>query len=106
MNRARGRKSQRLPSSETIWGRIPLWVYFVAFSFLALAVGIGFNAWGQWHASTMSMAPDPGVNASQTELGAGKLASEFSLLDGFGQTYTLKPGDGRAHLLVFYMGYF
>jgi hypothetical protein len=33
-------------------------------------------------------------------------APGFSLLDQQGQTYTLTPGDGKNHLLVFYMGYF
>jgi hypothetical protein len=33
-------------------------------------------------------------------------APGFSLPDQNGQTYTLTPGDGKNHLLVFYMGYF
>jgi cytochrome oxidase Cu insertion factor (SCO1/SenC/PrrC family) len=36
----------------------------------------------------------------------GQPAPGFSLKDQNRQPYTLNPGDGKNHLLVFYMGYF
>ena len=46
--------------------------------------------------------PSSGANLEET---SGRAAG-FSLPDQYGQTYTLTPGDGKNHLLVFYMGYF
>ena len=38
--------------------------------------------------------------------GAGDQAPAFTLPDQSGETYTFTPGDGKDHVLVFYMGYF
>ena len=39
-------------------------------------------------------------------VGKGDEAPAFTLSDQNGQTYTFTPGDGKDHVLVFYMGYF
>jgi cytochrome oxidase Cu insertion factor (SCO1/SenC/PrrC family) len=44
-------------------------------------------------------------NASQST-GTGAQAPAFTLSDQSGQTYNFTPGDGKDHVLVFYMGYF
>ena len=36
----------------------------------------------------------------------GQSAPPFTLTDAAGKAYSLNPGDGKDHLLVFYMGYF
>ena len=46
-----------------------------------------------------------GDDASESAM-AGDQAPAFTLSDQFGETYNFTPGDGRDHVLVFYMGYF
>lgn len=51
-------------------------------------------------------AGSPSSGLSLTAAVVGKPAPGFSLQNQDGQTYTLTPGDGENHVLVFYMGYF
>lgn len=46
-----------------------------------------------------------GDNPSQSA-GVGDQAPAFTLSDQRGETYDFTPGDGKDHVLVFYMGYF
>ena len=54
---------------------------------------------------TVVLSACGGDNASQSS-GKGDQATAFSLPDQYGNTYTFTPGDGKKHVLVFYMGYF
>jgi len=79
----------------------PRWVYIgagiaaVAVNVVALYVIMGASLFS-------SNGPTNGANLDEMTLHA----PGFSLPDQHGQTYTLTPGDGKNHLLVFYMGYF
>ena len=102
---SKSRKRQMLPIYPSIWERIPLGVYVLAISLVILALGIGVPAYfGALHMSSMEMS-SPGA-AALPLAEVGKPATAVSLKDPYGQTYTLTPGDGKNHLLVFYMGYF
>jgi cytochrome oxidase Cu insertion factor (SCO1/SenC/PrrC family) len=65
---------------------------------VALSLGQGTSSPG---GSSSSVATGP---AGVAEI--GKPAPGFSLKDAYGTSYTLNPGDGKNHLLVFYMGNF
>lgn len=47
-----------------------------------------------------------GSDNSSQSIGTGDQAPAFTLPDQSGETYTFTPGDGKDHVLVFYMGYF
>lgn len=81
-----------------LWERVPVGLIIVIAGVVILGLMIGLPAWSQSRMANMSMS------TAQTLEGAK--AKAFSLKDLNGQTYTLTPGDGRAHVLVFYMGYF
>ena len=51
-------------------------------------------------------APGAGQGAPSGIASVGNSAPTFSLQNQYGQTYTLIPGDGKNHVLIFYMGYF
>lgn len=75
---------------------------------LALVVLGGAGLFGysglRKQATSSPNASDLAAPAHRAEV--GKPAPAFALNDPYGQTYTLQPGDGKAHVLVFYMGYF
>jgi len=89
------------------WERIPLWAYFVVGGLFILGLTIGLPTYfSNRHMSQMAqqMAQESGPGVAT--LRVGDPAPGFSLRDPYGQSYTLSPGDGKAHVLVIYMGYF
>lgn len=46
---------------------------------------------------------EPGILRNLTTV-VGNKAPSFSLDDSEGKTYTIAPGDGRNHVLIFHMG--
>ena len=101
MSRSNGKsdRRQRRPFPSPIWERIPAWGYIAGASVLILGLMVGLPAWS--HARMMNNMAMP---AEAVEVGSQ--ASGFTLNDASGKAYTLTPGDGKAHLLVVYMGYF
>ena len=106
--------------------RSSLWVYFLMVG-LALAVAVGLSVYfsRSGESSPAAGLPSSGAPlifsrsgesspvASSPSFGAplnaaaiDKPAPGFSLPNQYKQPYTLTPGDGKNHLLVFYMGYF
>jgi cytochrome oxidase Cu insertion factor (SCO1/SenC/PrrC family) len=106
--------------------RSSLWVYFLVGG-LALAVAVSLSVYftqsGESSPSagspsagaplyfsrsgeSPSAAGPPSSGASLNAAAIGQPAPGFSLPNQYGQTYTLTPGDGKNHLLVFYMGNF
>jgi cytochrome oxidase Cu insertion factor (SCO1/SenC/PrrC family) len=55
--------------------------------------------------SSSSEAPGSSPTPAGTPL-SRESAPAFSLPDQDGATYDFRPGDGKARILVFYMGYF
>lgn len=89
-----------------LWERVPTWAFFVVGSVVILGLAIGLPTYlSQRHHAPSSSAPASAGKPATAAL-IGKPAPGFSLQDVNGQSYTLTPGDGKAHLLVFYMGYF
>ena len=77
------------------------WVYFIAGIAVVTAIGVAFYA---IMGTSLFSSDDPTNGANLDEISLR--APGFSLPDQNGQAYTLTPGDGKNHLLVFYMGYF
>lgn len=99
------RRLQR-PGSVWIWERIPLGAYVLVISMLILVGGIGLMTYrNQLHHPASGFA-SPARAALPNATDVGKPAVGFTLKSANGQAYTLDPGDGKNHLLVFYMGYF
>ena len=89
---------QKAHLSEPLLSRIPVGWYFALGAVLVFGLALGLPAWHGARMSKMDMnTPQPLQN---------KAAQGFSLKDVNGQTYTLTPGDGKTHLVLFYMGYF
>ncbi len=107
MNKVRSRKPSRLrrPTSIPAWNRIPSWLYVAAAVVLvgivvAVTLSLGQRA---------SSPPSSSASVSKGPVGVaeiGKPAPSFTLRDAYGQTYALNPGDGKNHVLVFFMGNF
>ena len=101
-----GKKRQGPPIS--IWERIPFGAYLAIGVVVVLALGIGLPVYfGNRHMSSMDMsssADSKSSNAAAATLGGP--APAFTLKDPSGQSFSVSPGDGKAHVLVFYMGYF
>jgi cytochrome oxidase Cu insertion factor (SCO1/SenC/PrrC family) len=81
---------------------IPILVLGLAVVGLAIGLGVYFSQSRQPSPTSSSPAPA----GSNSIASVGQPAPAFSLMDQYGQPYTLNPGDGKNHLLVFYMGYF
>lgn len=81
------------------------WVYMLVGG-LALAVAIGLVAYFTQRGESSPAAGSPSSGAPLNAAAIGRSAQGFSLPNQYGQTYTLIPGDGKNHVLVFYMGYF
>lgn len=103
----RERRRRQRHGSKSLWRRIPYPVYIVAFALLGSAIAIpiflsqrGGDAPPAQNAQTQTQSVSLGVAK------VGQTAPGFSLKDQNGQTYTLNPGDGRPHVLAFYMGNF
>jgi cytochrome oxidase Cu insertion factor (SCO1/SenC/PrrC family) len=81
--------------------RRPRWIYIGAGIAAVAAIGVALYA-----ILGASLFPNYGpTNETNLEEKSGQ-APGFSLPDQHRQTYTLTPGDGTKHLLIFYMGYF
>ena len=93
-----GARKRQKQFSIPIWERIPFGVYIAVVGVVIVGLMIGLPTYfSQRH---MRSTPPTDVAA------VGKPAPGFSLQDLQGRTYTLTPGDGKSHLLVFYMGNF
>ncbi len=73
---------------------------------LALVVAVGLSVYLSQSRQSSPSAGLPASGESLSMAAVGRPASEFSLPDQYGQTYRLSPGDGKNHVLVFYMGNF
>jgi cytochrome oxidase Cu insertion factor (SCO1/SenC/PrrC family) len=78
------------------------WWFYLRIGLAAVAV-IGLVLY-----SILGVLLPPTSNPTNVAIAGEPLgrAPGFSLPDQHGQIYTLTPGDGKNHLLVFYMGYF
>ena len=102
--RAVAQKQTRSKSGKRLkWNS--LWVYASAGG-LALAVAVGLFLYFSQSRESSSAAGLPSAGAPLNVAEIGKLAPGFALKDPYGGNYTLSPGDGKNHVLVFYMGYF
>ena len=86
--------------------RIRFRVYIAAFSLLLLGLGIGLTACSGESPASSPAASSPGVSGPLGIATVGRPAPGFSLTDQYGRSYTLTPGDGKNHVLVFFMGNF
>ena len=94
----------KTPASAPVWRKIPLWAYVLGL--VVIVAGISLPLYlGQRGPSTQS-SNSPNSAAPLSVASVGKSAPGFVLNDPYGQTYALTPGDGRSHVLVFYMGNF
>lgn len=84
---------------------MPFWGY-VALSLVVLGVGIGLAVYFSQGRESSAATSSPGQAGPLRLAVVGQPAPGFSLRDQYGQPYTLAPGDGKNHLLVFYMGNF
>jgi len=98
-------QKERRSGNGGVLRRRPLRTYLLAGS-LALAVALGLLVYFGRSGESSQAASSPGSAGPLRLAVAGQPAPGFSLPDQFGQPYTLAPGDGKNHLLVFYMGYF
>ena len=104
-------KSSAFPEKQTRSGgrgrlrRSPLWVYILVGG-LALAVAIGLAAYFTQRGESSPAASSPSSGEPLSAAAVGQPAPGFSLPNQYKEPYTLTPGDGKNHLLVFYMGYF
>jgi cytochrome oxidase Cu insertion factor (SCO1/SenC/PrrC family) len=73
---------------------------------LALAVAVGLSVYFSRSGESLPAAGLPSSGAALNVAAIGQPAPRFSLPNQYGQTYTLTPGDGKNHVLVFYMGNF
>ena len=92
------------PVSTPVWRRVPIWAYVLVLAVIVAGISLplylGQRGSSAQSTGTPNSAAPPGVAA------VGQSAPGFALNDSYGQTYALTPGDGRAHILVFYMGNF
>ena len=75
---------------------------------VALVVGV-LIVGGVLLASRLNLGSGTGLGNSSTAFSVpdhvGQPAPAFTAVNVDGQPFTLKPGDGRAKAIVFYMGY-
>ena len=75
---------------------------------VALVVG-ALILGGVWIASRLNIGSGTGLRNSDTALSVpdhvGQPAPAFTAVNVDGQPYQVKPGDGRAKAIVFYMGF-
>jgi len=98
-------QKQTRPKSGRWLRQSSLWVYMVAGG-IALAVAVGLAVYFSQSGESSQAASSPGSAGPLRLAVVGQPAPGFSLPDQFGRPYTLAPGDGKNHLLVFYMGNF
>ncbi len=56
-----------------------------------------------WQVASPREKDEPGILRNLTTM-IGNKAPAFSLNDSEGRTFTVDPGDGRNHVLIFHMG--
>ena len=106
MRRSRAVAQKQIRPKGGRWlRRSSLWVYLVAGGFV-LAVAVGLAAYFSQSRGASQAADLPVSSAPLSVAVIGKSAPGFSLLNQDGRTYTFTPGDGKNHVLVFYMGNF
>lgn len=75
---------------------------------VVLVVGV-LIVGGVWLASRLNLGSGTGLGNSSTAFSVpdhvGQPASAFTAINVDGQSYTLKPGDGRPKAIIFYMGF-
>ena len=75
---------------------------------IALLVGM-LTLGGVWLAGRLNAGSGTGLGNSSTAFSVpdhvGQPAPTFTAVNVDGQSFTLKPGDGRAKAIVFYMGF-
>jgi hypothetical protein len=98
--RARAGKPRKPPASMPGWRRVPLWLYILSALVIGTAIGIPLYLSQQGSSSQADGALSPGAASG------GDHAPAFALQDQTGELYNLNLGDGKNHLLVFYMGNF
>jgi len=78
----------------------------IVFTLVVLGLGIGLVVYfSQGRQSSLATSSSSATGPLRLAV-VGQPAPGFSLPDQYGQTHTLAPGDGKNHLLVFYMGNF
>ena len=77
-----------------------------AFSFLLLGLGISLAACSGGSRESSPADSSPADSGPLSIATVGVPAPGFALADPYGRTYTLTPGDGKNHVLVFFMGNF
>ncbi|GEM_PF-6104906 len=85
--------------------RSPIRIYKLL-GVLALAIAVGLSVGCSQSRQSSPAADLPSSGSPLSVAAIGKSAPGFSLPNQDGQTYTLTPGDGKNHVLVFYMGNF
>lgn len=108
--RRRGRQQSAVARLLTGQVLIPAVVVLL----IGLAVGLVVYLANRSASPGQSAAPSPSASTSPFGVATpppkavliGGQAPPFSLNDASGKAYSLTPGDGKNHLLVFYMGYF
>ena len=85
--------------------RMPFWGYLVL-SLVAVGLGMGLAVYFVQARQSSQAGSAPITGGPLGIATIGRPAPGFSLMDRNGLPYTLTPGDGKNHLLVFYMGYF
>ena len=98
--------SLTLPTARGEQRRRRFRVYIVVFSLLLLGLGVGLVACSGGSRESSPAASSPGVSGPLSIATVGGPAPGFALTDPYGRTYTLSPGDGQNHVLVFFMGNF
>ena len=93
-----------IPASTPVRRRVPLWAYVLVLAVIVAGISLPLYLGQRGPSAQSTSALNPAVPLSVAAV--GQLAPGFALNDPYGQTYALTPGDGRARLLVFYMGNF
>lgn len=96
----RARRKQKRTRGGPAWKRVPFAAYFLVFAVVVLGLAVGLPRY------LSSRGDDVPGSGALAKADIGQKAPAFSLKDQSGQTYTFTPGDGKPHVLVFYMGYF
>ena len=78
----------------------PIWVGPLTALAVIIAV-VAVVRW--WQTGSPGEKDEPGILRNLTTM-MGKMAPAFSLADSEGRTFTVAPGDGKNHVLIFHMG--
>jgi cytochrome oxidase Cu insertion factor (SCO1/SenC/PrrC family) len=86
--------------------RMPFGVPILVLGLAVVGLAIGLAVYFLQSRQPSQAASSPSLAGPLRIAVVGQPAPGFSLRDQEGLPYTLDPGDGKNHLLVFYMGYF